>query len=103
MLLDALIKTRGLTPAALAEELVVPVPAIDGFLAGTERIPLERQLCLALFATQYPELARKARNLRAQVLANIEFEQGFGSSVGVVRRLSWKRDRQGRQRAFRPV
>ncbi len=60
---------------AVAEELVVPVAAIDKFIEGKLSMPLDRQLCLALFVIEkVPPLARLGYQLRGQVKAAMAFE-----------------------------
>lgn len=61
--------------AAVANELVVPVKALDAFLEGTLPMPLDRQLCLALFVIEkVPALARLGYQLRGQVKAAMAFQ-----------------------------
>jgi phage gp36-like protein len=58
----------------VARELVVSAEMIDAYLAMRLAIPLERQLCLALFTIdRTPMYARAGQRLRAQVLAAIAF------------------------------
>jgi hypothetical protein len=59
----------------LADELVVPLKAIDAFVDGKLPMPLDRQLCLALFVIEkVPSLARLGYQLRGQVKAAMAFE-----------------------------
>jgi len=51
----------------LAGELVVPVAAVEAYLNGTLPIPLDRQLCLALFVIdRVPPFARQGHQLHGQ-------------------------------------
>jgi hypothetical protein len=65
----------------VASELAVPSATIDGYLSGSIAIPLERQLCLALFVIEkIPLLARSGHMLHGQVRAAIAF-QGHSTAV----------------------
>jgi hypothetical protein len=67
--------THSFDRETLAAELVVPVVAIDKFLDGRLPMPLDRQLCLALFVIEkVPALARLGYQLRGQVKAAMSFE-----------------------------
>ena len=60
--------------AQIASELAVTPAAIDGFLSGQAAMPLERQLCLALFVVEkIQSLARSGHILHGQVKAAIAF------------------------------
>jgi hypothetical protein len=60
----------------LAEALVIKRKTLDSYLSGAIEIPLERQLCLALFVIEHvPALARLGYQLRGQVLAAIAFQE----------------------------
>ena len=75
VLLQRILSTRPLDVDALAEALVVNRTMMRAFLSGNVPIPLERQLCLALFVIErIPELARQGHQLRAQVTAAIAFQ-----------------------------
>jgi hypothetical protein len=61
---------------ALAQALVVRPATLESYLHGTIPIPLERQLCLALYVIEHiPELARQGHQLRGQVAAAIAFRE----------------------------
>jgi hypothetical protein len=61
----------------IAHALVVPRLILEKYLNGSEPIPLDRQLCLALFLIErVPPLARQGRHLRCQVQAVIAFQSG---------------------------
>ena len=75
-LLQKVLSRNEHTPAQLAEILVIPEPLLQRFLIGTQAIPLDRQLCLALFLIEkVPALARAGHQLRAQVLAAVRFTE----------------------------
>ena len=60
----------------LARELVVTRNVLDAFVAGRVGIPLERQLCLALFVIQrIPSLARQGHQLKGQVAGALAFQE----------------------------
>lgn len=62
--------------AKIATELAITPDTVDGYLSGTIAIPLERQLCLALFVVEkIPSLARSGHLLHGQVRAAIAFHQ----------------------------
>ena len=76
VLLRKLVATQTYELDALAEALVVKRSALDSYLSGEVAIPLERQLCLALFAVEHvPSLARLGYQLRGQVAAAIAFQE----------------------------
>jgi hypothetical protein len=55
---------------------VVSRATLHGYLSGNAPIPLERQLCLALFVIErYPEFARLGYQLRGQAAAAIAFRE----------------------------
>jgi hypothetical protein len=61
----------------LAEVIVVKRSALDSYLSGSLTIPLDRQLCLALFAIErVPSLARLGHQLLGQVAATTAFQAG---------------------------
>jgi len=60
----------------LADALVIKRKKLDAFLSGAVEMPLERQLCLALFVIEHvPTLARLGYQLRGQVIAAIAFQE----------------------------
>jgi hypothetical protein len=60
----------------VAAELAVTPTTIDGYLNGSIPMPLERQLCLALFVIEkIPTLARSGHMLHGQVRAAIAFHE----------------------------
>jgi hypothetical protein len=76
VLLQRILATGSLDVDALAEALVVNRAALHAYLSGTGPVPLERQLCLALFVIErVPEFAREGHRLRAQVAAAIAFNE----------------------------
>lgn len=76
VLLQRILSTGSLDVDALAEALVVSPATLNAYLSGDVPIPLERQLCLALFVIErVPELAREGHRLRAQVAAAIAFHE----------------------------
>jgi len=76
VLLQQVVATRPVDIDALSEALVVSRTTLHGYLSGNTSIPLERQLCLALFVIEHvPELARQGHRLRAQVAAAIAFQE----------------------------
>ena len=75
-LLRKLVATESYELDELAEALVIKRKKLDAYLAGTVEIPLERQLCLALFVIEHvPALARLGYQLRGQVIAAIAFQE----------------------------
>lgn len=63
---------NGISETALAEAIVVPVALLAEFRSGRVQLPLDRQLCLALYAIERVPRARRAGfTLRAQVEAEI--------------------------------
>jgi len=74
-LLLQVLSTGSLDPESIARELVVSVAELQRYLSGSAPIPLDRQLCLALFVIKnVPTLAREARGLHGQVCAAIAYE-----------------------------
>lgn len=70
-LIEQLIE-HGVSEASLAEAIVVPEPLVAEFRSGRIQLPLDRQLCLALYAIAHvPRARRAAFTLRAQVEAEI--------------------------------
>jgi hypothetical protein len=77
VLLRKLLATQACDLDAVAEAIVVKRSALDSYLSGSVTIPLERQLCLALFVVEHvPSLARLGHQLRAQVAATMAFQAG---------------------------
>jgi hypothetical protein len=76
-LLDRLQNTGWFSDVALAEALVVPTDILEAYRSGLIPMPLDRQLCLALFVIEkVPALARLGYQLRGQVQAAVAFETG---------------------------
>lgn len=74
-LLSRLSATRWFDLQTLAREMVVPVATLEAYLDGTLPIPLDRQLCLALFVIDnVPPFARQGHQLHGQVQAAIAFQ-----------------------------
>ena len=74
-LLAKVLDTPWFDRETLATELVVPVKALEAFIDGKLPMPLDRQLCLALFVIEtVPPLARLGYQLRGQVKAAMAFE-----------------------------
>ncbi len=85
-LLRKLIALESFPPEAIARALVVSEAAMSAYLSESKPIPLERQLCLALFVIErVPSLARPAHQLRGQVAATMAFleraDQGIPTDV----------------------
>jgi hypothetical protein len=75
-LLRKVVATQAYDLDAVADALVIKRKTLDSFLSGSVEIPLERQLCLALFVIEHlPALARAGYQLRGQVVAAIAFQQ----------------------------
>jgi hypothetical protein len=75
-LLNEITATGSFELDELARTLVVTDATLQAYLSAAVPIPLERQLCLALFVIErIPSLARKGRKLRAQVQAAIAFQE----------------------------
>ena len=71
-LIEQLIGTGQVTPTDLATAIVVSERRLASFRSGRMKVPLERQLCLALFAIERSPVARRAGfALRAQVEAEM--------------------------------
>ena len=76
VLLQRILGTRPRDIDAFAEALVVSRATLHAYLSGTLSMPLERQLCLALFVIEHiPTFARQGHQLRAQVAAAIAFQE----------------------------
>jgi hypothetical protein len=75
-LLRRIVSSGSVETQALAHALVVRPATLDSYICGTVPIPLERQLCLALYLIEHvPELARQGHQLRGQVAAAIAFQE----------------------------
>ena len=75
-LLKRLAQTGWFETAELAQELVVSEKALLAFLNEDIAMPLDRQLCLALFVIEnVPPLSRQGHQLRGQVAAAIAFNE----------------------------
>ena len=75
-LLHKIVSTQSLDTRELAHALVVSRSTLESYLSGAVPIPLERQLCLALFVIEHiPEFARHGHQLRGQVAAAIAFQE----------------------------
>jgi hypothetical protein len=75
-LLIKVVETGSFDPAELAHELAITPATLDRYVSGAVAIPLERQLCLALFVIEkIPPLSRAGHMLRGQVRAAIAFQQ----------------------------
>jgi hypothetical protein len=71
-LLAQILDSGAMTPAALAAGILVSEPMLEEYRSGRLRIPLDRQLCLALIAIeQLPDARRAGHALRAQIRAEI--------------------------------
>lgn len=75
MLLKKVVAAGSIHHSELAQVLVVTEETLDLYLADSLAIPLDRQLCLALFVIErVPQLARAAHQLRAQVGAALAYD-----------------------------
>jgi hypothetical protein len=73
-LLEAVTSARAMSPAILANSLAVGPDELADYRAGRSRMPLDRQLRLAMLVLErVPELSRQARTLRSQVAAEVAF------------------------------
>lgn len=74
-MLRKLVATRWFELEAIARALVISDARLAAYLSESELIPLDRQLCLALFVIEcVPPLARAGHQLRGQVNAAIAFQ-----------------------------
>jgi hypothetical protein len=74
-LLKKLVATRWFELDAIARALGVSDARLAAYLSESEAIPLDRQLCLALFVIEcVPPLARVGHQLRGQVKATMAFQ-----------------------------
>lgn len=75
-LMKTLLRDHAFTEDQLAVELVVRPRTIAHYREGTEAMPLDRQMCLALLLlTLSDKYARSGIQLRDQVRAAMRFEQ----------------------------
>jgi hypothetical protein len=73
-LLQRILKESGLEAATIASEIIVRPRDLEQYLSGELEMPLERQLCLALFVIdRLSPLAREGYALRGQAIAAIEY------------------------------
>ncbi len=71
-LIEQLIGTGQASPADLATAIVVSDRTLAAYRSGQTKVPLERQLCLALFAIERSPVVRRAGfALRSQVEAEM--------------------------------
>lgn len=76
MLLRKLIATQSFERDDIVQALVVTDSTFGQYLSETLPIPLDRQLCLALFVIEkVPSLARAGHQLRGQVAATLAFHE----------------------------
>jgi hypothetical protein len=76
-LLRELLVTKAVDRVILADALAVDVATLDAFSAGLEPIPLDAQARLATFVLEtVPSLKRVGYQLRSQVAAAWDFQQG---------------------------
>lgn len=74
-LLAQILDSEAMTPTELAAAILVSEPLLDEYRSGRLRMPLDRQLCLALIAIEHLPAARRAGHaLRAQIRAEIALE-----------------------------
>ena len=86
--MNVLLRDNAFTEELLALELIVQPRTIAAYRAGTELMPLDRQLCLALLMMTLPaKYARHGFLLRDQVRAAIQFEDRFVLKQESSRRL----------------
>jgi hypothetical protein len=82
-LLQRILKESGLDATGIASELIVRPRDLEGYLSGEREMPLERQLCLALFVIdRLPSLAREGYTLRGQAIASIEYAKRASEPAG---------------------
>ena len=75
ILLKKLVAAGSFDLAEIARVLIVTDETLDLYLSDSLAIPLDRQLCLALFVIEHvPPLARPAHQLRAQVAAAAAYD-----------------------------
>lgn len=71
-LIEQILGTGTLSASELAAAIVCDEATLESFRLGTRRIPLDRQLCLALVAIEHVPAARRAGfALRSQVEAEV--------------------------------
>jgi hypothetical protein len=82
-LLELVFDTTGMGETTMADALVTTSAGLRAYRSGSERMPLDRQLCLALYVIEHlPSLAPRAHALRAQVAAEIAFNARLSQSGG---------------------
>ena len=75
-LLRKVLATGSVDSDRLVQAFVVSRETFESYLSEDVLIPLDRQLCLALFVIEHlPGLSREGHRLRGQVAAAIAFEQ----------------------------
>jgi hypothetical protein len=75
-LLRELVERSALDRAVIAGELVISPRLLEKYLDQEREIPLDRQLCVALFAIErIPELRREGHALHGQVMAAMSYTQ----------------------------
>ena len=76
-LLRKVLATGWFAPEALARALVISDAWLEAYVNESKPMPLDRQLCLALFVIEcIPPLARAGHRLRSQVAAAMAFHSG---------------------------
>jgi hypothetical protein len=77
LIIERLLRDQAFDVAALSRALVVRPQTLDAYRAGTEPVPLDRQLCLALVLIEHADakLARIGHQLKGQVYAAMRYEQ----------------------------
>src|SRR4051812_49015588 len=75
VLLHHLVATDVFKPDEIARALVISDATLDAYLSESKAMPLERQLCLALFVIErVPRLSRLGYQLRGQLGAVMAFQ-----------------------------
>ena len=75
-LLKRVLATGWFQPDAVARALVISDAALEAYLTESQPMPLDRQLCLALFVIEcVPPLSRAGHQLRGQIAATIAFHR----------------------------
>lgn len=76
-LLKKVLGTGWFRPDAVARALAISDAALNAYATESESMPLDRQLCLALFVIEcIPPLARAGHQLRSQVAAAMSYQAG---------------------------
>jgi hypothetical protein len=76
LLMERMLRDGVVTEEDLAREIVVRPKTLDAYREGRLPMPLDRQLCLALVMMRMsPRHARLGAQLRAQVMAAIQYQQ----------------------------